>query len=203
MNIDTIATLADKLPREQTKKAAIFALTNELARGHELTEHDIAMLYAYFTPNTPAKPKTDIQWLALALPKNDVRYYLNYIYSDGARIMATDGHRLHVVTNSEYDAGYYDKNMNKAECNGKFPDIDKLIGDYPKSMSISNMSIIDIGESRSFAQAYDHKDIRLDKKYIDQAAQYLNADSFKYKNGLSNVLIQSGNKMAVVMPMRK
>ena len=40
MGINEIATLADNLPREKTRKAAIFGLVNELAHGHDITEQE-------------------------------------------------------------------------------------------------------------------------------------------------------------------
>lgn len=74
-----------------------------------------------------AKPKTARAWVAKAVAQKDVREALNYIYSDGERIMATDGHRLH-IHEVEAETGFSEPNGDRVKLPGKvFPDIDRVI----------------------------------------------------------------------------
>ena len=112
IDINEIAQLADTLPKSEYNKKAIYYTFREALRNNgQFDKAGLASLYAYFMPSLPAKPKTSEQWVAMAMANKDVRYYLNYIYSDGNRIMATDGHRLHIV-NKSVAQGFYDKQMN-------------------------------------------------------------------------------------------
>ena len=86
-------------------------------------------LYAHFMPAVPKVPKTDFQWVASAAGRRDVRYYLNYVYCDGKRIIGTDGARLHIADNADGLApGYYcPKTANKVDVDAQYPDVDRVI----------------------------------------------------------------------------
>ena len=56
------------------------------------------------------KPSSTFKWVAKACAKpTDPRPILHYVYSDGARIMAADGHRMHAANADGLKAGYYTK----------------------------------------------------------------------------------------------
>lgn len=52
----------------------------------------------YYTPlpETPHSITTDLAWLAPAMSTEETRYYLNGVYIDNTKAVATDGHRLHL-----------------------------------------------------------------------------------------------------------
>ncbi|MCK5020277.1 MAG: hypothetical protein KAS32_24775, partial [Candidatus Peribacteraceae bacterium] len=106
--VNEIASMAYQL--KVKRKDVFYKLINLLAEGTEdpVNNDDfLATIYAYFLPPVSAKSKTPDLWVAKAMAK-DVRYYLNFVYSDGERLMATDGHRLHVLITDKYEPGYYD-----------------------------------------------------------------------------------------------
>jgi len=219
MNINTIANQADKLAKNQFNKKAIFNMVNDVVTRDQdsdlvmLSVNEIAALYKYFTPATPAKPKTPIDWLKKALPKDDIRYYLNYIYSDGKRLCATDGHRVHVYKTTEYAPGFYDSNMNQVEdINARYPDIDRVIPSIdqrPNTCVYDQLEFINIDADQStakFKQAYviecDDEKIGINKLYMDHAASIFDNPIISFSDKHSSVLIKSGDKLAVIMPVR-
>jgi len=202
MNINKVAQIADRMNKSEYSKRAIYASFREaLNNGGQFDEIEMARLYAYFMPNIPAKPKTDEQWVALAMAKNDVRHYLQYIYSDGNRIMATDGHRLHIVHKS-IETGFYNKEMIKVEANARFPDVDRIIPKCDKHMFLSEASLADHIYGGKTRPVYQINDITIDSAYLKQACSVFTDPVIQYTDEMSPVLIKDENKIAVVMPMR-
>jgi len=204
MNINTIAQYADHMNASESNKAAIYsAFRQAIDNNGQFSEIDMARLYKYFSPNVQAKPKTDDKWVAQAMAdKYDPRYYLKYIYSDGSRIMATNGHRIHAV-NKSIEIGFYDKNMNRIEVDAKFPDIDRIIPkNYTKSIKFSELELVDREYKGKTMPAYVFDGINIDAKYLKQAAQYFDDAVISYADKNSPILITDEHKLAVVMTMR-
>ena len=111
-----------------TKKQA-FELVQQLKHGHHLSGHDVDSLLNYFAPPITKKPKTAIQWVAMAAGKNDVRQFLNTVRVQAGMATGCDGHRLHECV-TDLDDGYYDpKTLCKVDVSdfvGKFPDTSRL-----------------------------------------------------------------------------
>lgn len=105
----------------------------ELARDiytgrRELTEADKRDLLRYFAPApSRRKPKSAAEWVALAVGKNDRRKYLNYLYSDGTHVIASDGHRVHWAW-TDLAKGYYcPRSLVPMPDQGRFPDFERVI----------------------------------------------------------------------------
>ena len=94
-NTTQIATLASMLGRKPSKEQ-LFAVVKNAIETDFVTEADWAKLYAYFLPSV-TKIKSPFDWCVKAHSNKDARYYLNHVYADGERTIATDGHRLHVL----------------------------------------------------------------------------------------------------------
>ncbi|MCK4870783.1 MAG: hypothetical protein KAS93_06710 [Gammaproteobacteria bacterium] len=109
MNSSTqrIARKAANLSRKPNKPAA-FDIVLSIIESYGATDEQLADLYAFFLPPV-TKIKSPFHWLVRARGDKDVRYYLNHVYSDGKKTMATDGHRAHVI-NEKRPAGWYDDN---------------------------------------------------------------------------------------------
>ena len=111
-----------------TKKEA-FALVMQLKNGHHLSGYDVDSLLNYFAPPQPKKPKTAIQWVAMAAGKNDVRQFLNTVRVQAGMATACDGHRMHECA-TDLDDGFYDpKTLCKVDTTdfvGKYPDTSRL-----------------------------------------------------------------------------
>ena len=114
-HIATNATLIEgKLTRSEVHQRLVNALPRVVA-AEILTEVDAALLYKHFLPRPQAKPKTPEQWVQLAVAtKKDPREYLHYAWSDGARFMASNGHRLHLVP-TNLPPGFYDQALQRID----------------------------------------------------------------------------------------
>ncbi len=207
MNINAIARIGESMANKEFSKAACFnAFKSALENDGQLNVMDMAKLYRHFMPAIPAKPKTDFQWVALAMGNKDVRYYLNFVYSDGKRLMATDGHRLHLVYTDDYKPGFYDKAgtwLHDTDF-AKFPDVNRIIPETDKQIKLDSMELNhDMTASKEYQRIYDFDEIRVCSKYLDQAIEYQNTNTIHYLNKDRAVVIRNNDKLAVVMPMRK
>ena len=95
-----------------------------------LAPEDWQRLLLFFGPKAPAKAKTAAEWVAKAVGKKDKRDYLNYLYSDGSRLIATDGHRVHLsaFTDGEFPAGYYcPRTLEPVDKTEEYAPIDRIL----------------------------------------------------------------------------
>jgi len=92
-----------------------------------------------------ARPITDPFKLAsLFMGKKDVRYYLNYVYSDGIFLTASNGH-IAAKIKHQCDPGYYDGAGNlQADVDAKYPDFTKVISCETKQEVIISEAVEDI-----------------------------------------------------------
>lgn len=165
-----VATAASKI-KKCSKKALFDVICRSITGGAlaNVQTEVLAELYAYFTPPVPKVPKTREQWVSLAIGKKDVREHLNYLYSDGNTLVATDGRRLH-STPTDLPAGYYDTALNRVDITTRYPDIDRL--SVPDSGGTA--VVVDINAAiASYANgkhAYRINDrLAFDTKYLDNA----------------------------------
>ena len=208
MNRQNVIDMAAVIPsREYTKKAVFGALMDAMNDNRSMTEAEMAQLYAYFMPKTPAKPKTPEAWVALAMAKNDVREYLQFLYSDGKRLMATDGHRLHIVP-TELPEGYYDKQLNKLEnIEYRYPEVDRVIPEnYSMTLDPKELKAIHYGteDGKAPRVAWAFGELAINKPYLDQALLGFPMDQLIKHGGKDKaILIEDGEgRLAVIMPVR-
>ena len=109
-------------------KADAYNMVKRLCAGEELAEHEQHSLLLFFAPNT--KPKKDaFAWVAsfVCTDKHDHRGGIHYVYSNGERICATNGHAL-AWAPSTLPAGYYHpKTGDSVACDYIYPDVDRVI----------------------------------------------------------------------------
>ena len=116
-----------------SKKDAFYVIEKLMKSDDKtITDVETEMLYKYFLPKlSKKKAKSAIHWVAMACssPK-DIRRYLTYMYSDGDYLVATDGHRLHMVE-TDLDEGYYCPNsFERVDLDDKYPDFNRVIPSY-------------------------------------------------------------------------
>jgi len=229
MKISELATFISKSPKAAKSIKPFDMLRQAVESSGEsemvtLSFNEVATLYAHFMPKTARASAGvfDFAWVARAMAKKDVRYYLNYVYSDGARTIATDGRRMHVLTGQSLPQGYYTITGDRADEDAKYPDIDRVIPQYSQCQTwtltaeVLAACIVDTGgKGKDWAFAYmlpsGHK---VNKKYFDDAINGMDSVTYyslphtpdperDYDRLNSNsILIRHGNVQAVVMPMR-
>jgi DNA polymerase III sliding clamp (beta) subunit (PCNA family) len=218
MNINEIANLANNQKRlSKANQWTEYKRLIEILDATDLTDGDayqiLTTMYNHFQPSTPAKPKTPEQWLAKAMAdKNDVRYYLQYIYADGSNLVATDGHRLHIHTANKLPDGFYDKNMQKINEDAKFPDYKRVL---PNSNRVRHQSrkltkdFLLSGEVRVHGGKEEAinviADVWVNKKYLVDALSFWDSSEtveINYAGAMDSITISANDCLAVIMPIR-
>ena len=218
MTLPTEAQYQRKPTREQAQKMLL-----ELWEQNPSTE--LAKLYKWFEPTIPAKPKTAEQWVLKAVPKKDSRYYLlnRYRYSDGCTLVATDGHRIHLVRNMDYSTGYYDKSMNAVDCDARYPDFERVIPkDASEPMRLGDITlepIITETKKGKFLKTsfkgkpvvattkpldlYKIGEVHVQAKYWNDAVSGLNQGALVHMHSpVEGIKIIDGDRIAVIQPIR-
>ncbi len=207
MDLNEIATRAANF-RYKTKKEDAFQIVRELAEK-PVDPESLAKLYAFFMPPLPAKAK-GFKWVARAMGQNDVRYYLNYVHSEGSRVVATDGHRLHLMP-GDLPAGYYDKAETQCNVAANYPDIDRVIPPrhqaeekYNLHEILHKLPVVEVGGVKVKTHAYVLPDgSHVNKRYLDQAvAKDEPAILRLYEDGRPARIDFEDGRLAVIMPMR-
>lgn len=203
MNLASIDT------KKPTKTQAL-ALLNELHTGDitpALRELHLAALYQWFIPPTPAKPKTAEQWVSKALATKDVRYYLTYLCSDKGSLVATDGHRLHVVHNMDYPDGAYNKAMDHIEPDtaGKFPDWRRVISDHERTHAFKDLTFTEVEKGGRFLTEIRHDDsllVTVNTKHLKDALSFMDSPVIGFGTTNDSIVLTNNNCRAVIMPVR-
>ena len=205
-NPNDLAAYADTLKKPTKKEAHQLLIDIACDRVSEGRKADaLARLYLFFMPPVPARPKTALDWCSKALPKNDIRLYLNYIHSDGSRIMGCDGKRLHIVRDNSLAAGSYDRQGNLVNDPGTYPDVDRLL-------DVSGLYNMPFGKMLDDSpvgvnQDIPHYDlpigIRINKKFLDDALAFLDEPTLYYMDDGDKIVLKDGPKSAVIMGIWK
>ena len=84
------------------------ALANLLLEGGDVDAHVMSRVKAVYrnTLKISATPSDDFAWVAKAVGPTDIREGLRFVYATGAKIMASDGYRIHSAQ-SGMQPGYY------------------------------------------------------------------------------------------------
>lgn len=228
MNINEIATAAarrfpskaaDKADKDETIKILRDLMEQDTERGADFW----APVYRFMLGNIQAGPaaakKDPRAWVWLAVDEKDVRYYLNGAYSDGARLMGTNGHRVHIVNGISSPAGWYDKAGERLkmadEENWKYPDVDQVIPDPAKCSTytavLSDLEAVEVPSDAKNGKKWIGVNLpcgrQVNRKYLVDALAGHPAGEFTYHAmpdcDDTPIRIDYADRVAVIMPMRK
>lgn len=214
-NVIEIASQAHQLEKPNTKSQAFQSLMS-LIEGLDLpelsgqNEQDLVELYSHFLPK-PAHKKTAFDWVAQVTAKDDVKYFLKYVFVNKEHIVASDDNRLHCIPNTEgLEPGYYDKKKKFVTDDNMsvFPDYKYLISP-PSDKEYERINVKELKLRPYSPGAVDHLIIINDHHY-----------NYKYfleivgkSNQVNIILSDSGRLFAespehtggrvVLMPVRK
>jgi hypothetical protein len=207
--LNEIVTLAHSIPKPS--KADMYETLIDIITSDEPpTVDQLASLYCAYVPPVPATPKTALQWLRKAMANSkEVRYYLRYIYKDGDMVVATDGHRLHMVESDnipELDGnGFHDAMGVPVDVDSKYPDWQRIIP-KPDKTEIIQLNDCEVRKAGKWHGINIIDDCWVNVDYLkqsigkDKTVLILNSESCK--GGTSAVLIQCEHGQAVIMPIR-
>lgn len=201
--------------KKPTKAAAFDTLLGIIDQYNIAESPELLGLLRYFAPSAPTgKPKTPEDWVRLAVADRDVRKYLNYVYSSGSQLVASNGHRIHVIntTPEAHPHGFY-----HPETMTPATDItaDYTFPDYRRLFSASPDIITAIVKTERGVLRTDSKlpkeltrltlitgeTVVLNSTYYNQAT----AQPYHTLRYLSTQALQfdSDNTAAIVMPIRQ
>jgi len=157
-----------------------------------------------------------LKFVAKAVAKfkgQDQRDHLNNIYCDGLRIMATNGHRLHVYEQPEpetppLDPGYYEilKNTKTelrllpVQIDQEYPDIMRIMPSDEGLHSLGHTKSSLWGKVAEIIRSFEEGAINVD--YLMDALIGQPAWMFKTTDHTNPILLKGGFLTAVIMPMR-
>ena len=174
----------------------------------------IAALYQYFLP-TFKKPKNLIEWVSLAKSKEATRYYITEMHARDGKLVATDGHRLHVVNLvdtdlDEYLKGYISLTGAEIELGGQFPEYERVIPEENLQAEFDLTQAFEIKQDDYGTYGtYIYLDLfgtrcKFNLKYWQDAVQKDTSCQITKKDddSRSPVKLTFDNRMAVIMPTR-
>lgn len=163
--LSTIATIAHG-SRKPNKAHAFRVVRNLIASGNAPNDEQLAILYGYFQPAVPKKPKTVFDWVALALGKNDVRRQINMLHVKNGVLYATDGHRIHYAP-TELADGCYDKSGSPTDFNMDFASVERIISDTSNQWCANDEAARGLKTQDVAAQMINYCDSRLQGSYFE------------------------------------
>ena len=202
MNIHTVATQASKHSK-RTNKAEAFNVLLDLIEQEKIDDINASILYSFFTPALPAKPKSREQWVQKAVGNKDTREYLNFVYSDGNNICATNGHLLH-TSQTSLSEGFYDKNMVKVKSSYTYPDFNSLIdgmkgGDI---VSLTGATIVHHAKQDNYVIPYTSGEYGYSKQYVDKVLSMGGRYEITRKTENDPIVFMfDDGRIAIIMPI--
>ncbi len=205
MDINKLATMAHGAPKPNKAQIwnVIEGMIEQAPDNDDASKAELVKLYNFFMPAVPGKPRTPENWVCKALAKNDVRYYLASVYSEGGRIIATDGHRLHVYHTSDYATGYYDSQLNSIEVDATFPNIERVLPKEPMTGTTKDVLLSGDISVHDGDQSILIDGVRFKLKYVHDALCGM-PEAVNYCRPKDNpiIRIEADDKLAVVMGLR-
>lgn len=213
-NLQLIAQIAASYKKANKRDCfeAIRELCNHINIDDDKQSLALANLYSYFLPSSPKKPKTGAEWVYLAKGKKDMRAYLNYVWQQqNGDLVATDGHRMHLLSGGHYDASTaIDTAGAPIDGLGRFPDYSRIIPRKEDASAVTTLKNIlaapnaEISTDKHKRTTIEHNGTSLyvDSGYWSDAVSFMPDDAEVYMFN-DNLLIQHDNKLAVIMCVRR
>lgn len=178
-----------------------------------LSPYQAACLFKALTPKVKTKKGAfDFAWVFKATDAKGIRPFTHYAYSDGERLIATDGSRLHILHGADKPKGFYDARGDLVETGGLvYPLIDHAVPspdamiDYTVTPEYLIKNSVDIGGPAKYRWAYDLPSGHLvRKKYFDEAMNGRDLMTFYASWDAERAIrIDSDDTTAVIMPVRR
>jgi hypothetical protein len=190
--------------RKPTKKDLLTRIDELLDAGPPTEPELIGMVWLYFEqrPNHRAA-KHDSWWVAQAVGTSEHRPWLWCVRTEPSKLIATDGHRLHLATDQNVvSRGYLDATTLKPveAPDVTFPPYEQVMPAMPEGAELVKLDDFTPVDRESVELA----GIRLNRRYVREA--FAGSDAMRYGHGgpLDPVRLESvdGKRVAVIMPMR-
>lgn len=153
-------------------------------------------------PTTPV-----FLFIASAVDQKTNNLNLYYIYSDGARLMATDGQQLHITTRVENQLpeGFYEikklsktaVTLQKQDASVVFPPVDRVIPKNPERIPFTSKSVAyQYAEMVRATEGAPVPYLRFEKM-----AELVGVGTYAQAGELNPVLLENDQEIAVIVPI--
>ena len=225
MDINNIVTKARQLKAEEYNREALYKAMRGITGGFipevDLKLPDVwqgkfeelcAVIYRHCS--SPAVPvaRTKERWVSLAVNEYDRREVLQFVYSDGERIIGTDGHRLHVWKTDKYGPGYYRPGAKLVKVHEpgwkEFHNVDRILDSRRTQTGNMTGSMRVAGDKNGFGSGpydiyyYDEGQAAVNADYLEAVMQRFPAGDFCYESKFDSIKFEDGDLLAVLMPIR-
>ena len=157
--------------------------------------------------------KNDYAWVGQAISKDELRLVLNAAWVTDGKLVATDGHRLHVLKNVDLPEGarYFVKRGKLVEVTDPKlleespPPIDHLLSEYGERVTKKNFDLSnfyeDVAPLGSRLRTFENRTLL--KKYFEEATCGDRGDTtVTFGLELDPIRFSRNNRVAIVTPMR-
>jgi hypothetical protein len=184
-----------------TKKELLTVIDELIEKGDPLDKKLVGLVWLYFEKNPSQKAADDLRyWVAQAVSKDDTKSFMHNVRCEPGKLIATDGHRLHIAEVSEVSAdGFLEPiTLTPIEFDEQFPpygDIEKIAPPATKTVSFDDFEpmakdIVKLGE------------VFFERRFIKEA--FAGSETMKVSESgpLDVARFEGENRTALIMPRR-
>jgi hypothetical protein len=184
-----------------TKKELLTVIDELIEKGDPLDKKLVGLVWLYFEKNPSQKAASDLRyWVAQAVSKDDTRLPLHNVRCEPGKLIATDGHRLHIAeVDDVFTHGFFEPvTLTPIEFDEQFPpcgDIEKIAIPATKIVSFDDFEpvakdVVKLGE------------VFFERRYIKEA--FAGSETLRVsESGPRDVARFEGeNRTALIMPRR-
>jgi hypothetical protein len=186
-----------------TKKELLTVIDEILESSDSYDPKLVGLVWLYFEKNPSQKAASDLRyWVAQAVSKDDTKPHLHNVRCEPGKLIATDGHRLHIAeddTNSTYTGFLEPITLTPfIDPDTQFPpygDIEKIAPPATKIVSFDDFEpmakdVVKLGE------------VFFERRFIKEA--FAGSETMKVSEGdpLNVARFEGENRTALIMPRR-
>lgn len=149
----------------------------------------------------------DRVWLGRATSTKDPRPFAQYIFARDGRLMASDGHRMHVVVCPDIEPGIYNKKGEQMDDGAATaPDFEFLIDREGSRKRVGVVPFImlqarETSDRKPRSTVYDFAGVTVCAKYVDEAAKGFKNPVIEYAGPRDALIIREPGRLAIIVPM--
>jgi hypothetical protein len=184
-----------------TKKELLTVIDEILESSESFDPKLVGLVWLYFEKNPSQKAANyPSWWVAQAVSKDETRPSLHNVRCEPGKLIATDGHRLHIATNQNVvSKGFLEPTtLTPIEFDEQFPPYDQILNSAPPATKIVSFDdfepvakdVVKLGE------------VFFERRYIKEA--FAGSETMRVsKSGPRDVARFEGeNRTALIMPRR-
>jgi hypothetical protein len=162
----------------------------------------IGMVWLYFEQRPSQRAARDVRyWVAQAASTDETREHLRWVRAEPGRLIATDGHRLHMAEVPAAVAGFlHPTTLTAVDVDAVFPPYEQVVPAMPEGAELVGLDDFEPVSKDSIRL----DDIHFNRRYVLEAFAGSDTMLSGVTGALDPVRFESvdGKRVAVIMPMR-